>query len=222
MKKEDLITQYPCAYHMAEAETWQSIRKHGLLSTLALLDLFEITGEQRKEIASRRRPESIILTHSEHGKAVIRDQKPMSESALRKCLAPGITPSQWYKTLNRRVFFWLSNKRLDRLLEARAYRSKQHCVLTLETAALVASYADSITLSAINSGSTIFKPQPRGANTFTSIAEYPYEVWRANRSAKDAVVELAVDYAVLDIEKFVLRVDERKGATLVKTVFKKI
>ncbi len=222
MKIEELIELYPLAYHMAETGTWPSIRRHGLLSTIALLDLFEINGKQREEIFSKRRPESVKITHAKYGSAVIRDQKPMSESALVKCLDSGVTPTDWYRVLNRRVFFWLSSKRLDGLLSARAYRNKQHCVLTLETAKLVKMHTKCITLSPINSGSTIFKPVPRGATTFLRIADYPFEEWIAKgRSRVNAVVELAVDYAVPDVEDLVVRVDERKGSTVCETVFNK-
>ncbi len=48
---------------MAEADTWDSIRKNGLLSTSALLDLYEIKGAQRYAIESDHRPESIPISH---------------------------------------------------------------------------------------------------------------------------------------------------------------
>jgi hypothetical protein len=51
------------------------------------------------------RPESVTITHPAYGSAVIRDQKPMRDSALLKCLDKGLTPADWYRTLNRRVFF---------------------------------------------------------------------------------------------------------------------
>jgi hypothetical protein len=221
MKIEELITYYPLAYHMAETGTWESIKKHGLLSTVALLDLFEINGNRREEIVCRRRPESVEITHPKHGRAVIRDQKPMSESALQKCLDSGLTPREWYLILNQRVFFWLSDERLNGLLSARAYRSKQHCVLTLNTAELLAVHAERVSLCPINSGSTVYNPQPRGKETFRRIADYPFEAWRKRRPVKNAVVELVIDYAVPDISKFVTRADERQADKVLGTVFKR-
>jgi Family of unknown function (DUF7002) len=44
---EEFANHYPCLYHMAEANIWPSIEKHGLLSTTALLDLFEVNGNRR-------------------------------------------------------------------------------------------------------------------------------------------------------------------------------
>lgn len=45
------------------------------------------------------------IEHPEHGLALVRDDKPMQEGSLKKCLV-GMTPREWYEHLNRRVFFW--------------------------------------------------------------------------------------------------------------------
>jgi hypothetical protein len=221
MTIQEIIANYPRAYHMAESGTWDSIRRHGLMSTNALLDLFEVNGHERQRISEQHRPESITITHPKHGKAVIRDQKPMRDSALLKCLDKGITPTDWYRTLNRKVFFWLSEERLDRLLGARAYNKKTHCVIIIDTAKLLGQHADHVRLCHINSGSTIYRPQSRGANTFKTIGDYPFDEWRQKRGAKDAVVELVINYSVPDLVKFVLRVEERQGANLVRRIFEK-
>jgi hypothetical protein len=196
---------------MAEPGSWPSIEKHGLLSTSALLDLFEVRGAARKAIESCHRPHSVTLEHPRYGTAVIRDQKPMSEGALRKCLVGGLQPADWYRLLNRHVFFWLSRERLDRLLGARAYRSQRHTILEVDTAPLIAERAELVMLTPINTGSTIFKPQKRGPETFLSISRYPYESWRKKRGPKNAVVELAVASGVPNIRKFVVRVTEEGG-----------
>ena len=55
----------------------ENIRKHGLLSTTALLDLFEVRGEDRARIEERHRPECVEITHATHRRAVVRDQKSL-------------------------------------------------------------------------------------------------------------------------------------------------
>lgn len=206
---------------MAEGDSWPSIHKHGLLSVTALLDLFEVNGTRRQKIESQHRPESVPIEHPAHGRAVIRDQKPMSESALNKCLVE-MTPEEWYRCLNRRVFFWVSEERVERLLGARAYRGRAHCVIVADTAAVVRRYHRKITLGPINSGSTIFNPQPRGKNTFLPISEYPFEAWVKKRgAAKNAVVELAVDYAVPDMREHAARVELVKGGRVLKRLYEK-
>ena len=82
MKTERLISRYPTLYHMAEDGSWESIQRHGLLSTSALLDRFEIEDEQRFAVESARRPEFIRIEHPEYGTALVRDNKPMQEKAL--------------------------------------------------------------------------------------------------------------------------------------------
>ena len=106
MEAAELIERYPRVYHMAEDHSWPSIERHGLLSTSALLDLYEISGAARRAIESARRASSVTITHQRHGTAVVRDQKPMHESALARCLDDEMTPAQWYRLLNAKVFFW--------------------------------------------------------------------------------------------------------------------
>jgi hypothetical protein len=178
LREEDLIQTYPRLWHMAEDGSWDSISKQGLLSTSALLDLYKIDGATRRKIEAEHRPESIKISRAGLSDAVIRDQKPMSDSALTKCLTDGITPSEWCQTLNGKVFFWLSKRRLRRLLGAKAYREFPQTVLTLDTESLVKAHSKEILLSPINSGSTIMQPQPRGTGTFRSIEDYPFDEWR--------------------------------------------
>jgi hypothetical protein len=192
---------YPVLYHMAEDGSWPSIREHGLLSTSALLDLFEVRGEKRREIESSHRREMTEILHPEHGSARIRDNKPMQERSLEKCLH-GMSLPEWYENLNRRVFFWVSPERLEKLLGAKAYRDREHLLLEVDTASLVAAHRQSISLSPINSGATFpVGPAPRGPETFRRIPEHPDD---------KPVVEVAVDYAVPDAVEHVLRVTRRR------------
>jgi len=218
MTNEELIQNYPRAYHMAEAKTWDSIKKHGLLSTTALLDLFEIGGAERRKLESERRPECVTIKHSLYGTAVIRDQKPMSEKALLKCLV-GATPQQWYELLNRRTFFWLNPDRLNRLLSARAYRDRTHCVITVDTRRLIEGRSDRVTLCPINSGSTIMSAPARSPTSFYPIADYPFDHWKECRGKKNAIAELAVDYAVPNIAGTALLVEHRQTNQVLETIW---
>jgi hypothetical protein len=208
---ELLWTRFPYLWHMAEPGSWPSIRDHGLLSTSALLDRFGINGARRAAIEAERRPECVTILKEGMPNTVIRDQKPMSDGALEQCLQDGLKPADWYRMLNERTFFWLSQARLRRLLGARAYRDRPQTVLTLETRSIVEAHADRIELSPINSGSTIFNPVPRGRRTFLSIGEYDYEGWSKKRRAEDTVVELIVRDGVPDIKDHVIAVHDFTG-----------
>lgn len=214
-----LVSHFPCLYHMAEQGTWPSITEHGLLSTSALLDLYGVNGEERRRIESCRRPESVTIRHERYGSAVIRDQKPMSERALDKCLT-GMNPDEWYRVLNGKVFFWLTPERVSRLLSARAYRGREHTVLTIDTARLLDRHHADVTLSPINSGSTVYNPQPRDAETFGTLAEYPFdEWWKKRKRAVTAVAELAVNYEVRNIREMVVRVERTRESRVLEVIY---
>lgn len=216
---EDLVRHYPYLYHMAESGSWPGIQKHGLLSTSALLDMFEVPKRERYAIESQWRPESITIRHATHGVAVIRDQKPLNEGTLRRLL-DGISTTQYYEQLNGKTFFWVRKERLERLLNARAYRGRVHCVLTVDTEALLARHQNDIWLAHINSGATFHGSGRRGIDTFKRISQYPFEEMK-RKKGQDAIVELAVDYAVKDIADFVIRVEDWIGQDPVRTIWQR-
>jgi hypothetical protein len=216
MTSEFLCTQYPHLWHMAAANSWPSIKKHGLLSTSALLRRYGVRGARRLAIETKRRPECVTLQKLGLPDAVIRDNKPATDSALAKCLQDGLLPSDWYRILNERTFFWLSRIRLRRLLGARAYRNNPQTVLTISASSLLETHESCIELSPINSGSTIYRPVPRGKSTFLSIQDYDYDYWRKKRGRDDAVVELIVRHSVPDIRKHVIAVHDWVGGRFVE------
>ena len=208
---DEVLTDCPSLFHMAERGSWPSIRRHGLLSTSALLDALHVVGAQRRRIERQRRPESVALSHPGFGHAVIRDQKPMDDAGLRRCLQDGVTVEEWYQLLNSQVFFWLTEDRVYRLLTASAYRDLEHDVLEIDARALVERYREAIRLCPMNSGCTKPMPHPRGRGTFKSIEDYPYDRWRRTRRRGERVVELAVARAVPDVWHYVRRVTVMKG-----------
>jgi hypothetical protein len=220
VSRAELVAYYPLLYHMAEEGTWDCIRQHGLLSTTALLDLYALDGPERVEIESAHRPESRAVTHDVHGTAVFRDQKPLREASLQQCLV-GYTPAEWYRVLNGKVFFWVTERRLLNMLSAREYRNRTHCVLTVDTKQLLERHIERISLSPINSGSTLYQPQPRGKFTFLPITEYEFEARKKKRGPADAVAELCVDYSVPDISELVTRVAHMKRTNEVQVLFER-
>ncbi len=203
-----LVHHYPNLFHMAEAGSWPTIAQNGLLSTTALLDLFNVTGSNRQALESKHRPQGTAIAHPVYGQAVIRDQKPMDDKGLVRALQDGLQPTDWYRLLNGMVFFWLSRKRLETLLSAKAYRSKRQTVLTVSTSRLLARHKATVMLSPMNSGCTKPFPHPRGLDTFLPLGQYPFGKWQKKRRGGDAIVELTVKYSVPDIKDLVTRVEE--------------
>ncbi|MGH7258272.1 MAG: DUF7002 family protein [Nitrospiraceae bacterium] len=194
-------------YHLAEAANLPSIRRHGLLSTAVLLDRAGLRGEQRNRFECCRR-----LEHTELSNGVyVRDQKPLPEEALRKCLV-GMTPSQWYALINSRVFFWFDVDRLNRQRDA--CKPRPQVVLEVDTMRLVARHAARIALSRINTGNARRRPATRGRSTFV-----PYRLWAESGWASEGEglgipakrpnlppVELTIAEGVTDIMRFVVGV----------------
>jgi hypothetical protein len=220
IRAEAFAERFPRLFHMAEAGSWPSIQRHGLLSTSALLDLFEVRGEQRKALEARHRPQSVTLRHPRHGTAVVRDQKPMDDAGLLRSLEGGWVPTDWYQLLNARVFFWVSHEKLEKLLQARAYRDKRQTVLTVDTAKLLARHEARVLLSPINSGATKPFPAQRGPDTFLPMARYPFSDWDRRRKRRHPVAELTVTHSVPDVRDFVLRVEEYVGGQPDTLLFK--
>ena len=187
---------------MAEDGSWPSIQKHGLLSTSALLTLYGISGIERERIESDWRPKKLPISCEGLEDAVIRDQIPMPPDKLEKCLT-NMTPKEWYRLVNRKVFFWTTRKSLEIFLAAKEYKNCPQLVITVNTRLLLELYASQVTLSSINSGSTYYdpnrynRPHDRGRETFKRMSEYnaPY------------IAELAVEEGITDIEGIAISVE---------------
>jgi hypothetical protein len=127
---------------------------------------------------------------------LVRDQSPLKH--LDACLHPGVTAQDFLDALNGRVFFWLSRDRVQRLLDARASRGRDHLLLELDTAALLADHGHEVELSPYNTGSTHVPTAPRrGPDVFVPLHLYPFDEWARRRGSRgEAAVELTVPYAV--------------------------
>lgn len=197
---------------MAQTGSWPSIRKYGLLSTTALLDMFKVSGALRYSLESERRPDSVPISNAKGETAVVRDQKPINEKNLDKLLID-MSSREWYELLNRKTFFWLTRERLLDLLNARAYRNRSHTVITVDTAALIERHEEEITLSHLNSGSVIYGVGRRGRETFKTIGQFEFK-------GRKSIAELAVDYAVRDVERIAIVVEERQQSQLLNVLWR--
>jgi hypothetical protein len=208
MDVEGFIKANDCThiYHMAEKGSWPSIQKFGLLSTSALLDLCSIAGKDRFAIESQLRSDKVQIRHPAYGEICIRDQDPMRDRPvdgifLARLLEAGTTMQGWLEFLNRKTFFWVSEREFKKMLCARLYRNRPHWVLVIDARAFLEQYADKASVSDQNSGS-LYSKKTRGPSTFVPLLRC---------QTKSNIVELAVDYAVPNIERFTTSVVECVG-----------
>ena len=206
MTPEDLASRHARLYHLTAPDSFDGIKRHGLLSTSALLDLLEVGEERREAIEAQRRPAEIVLEHPVHGRAIINDNAPLSEAALASCLDDGLAPADWLRMLNARVFFWADETGLARLLCARLNHGRPREVLVIDTLSLARAHAARVELSPINSGATLRRPARRGPATFTPMSSYSYEGWSRIRGRRDEVLEVTVRDGVRDIQNHVIEV----------------
>lgn len=211
----ELAKHYPLLYHMADGASWDGIVRHGLLSTTSLLDLFEASAAKRASILDSERTQSATIEHPVHGKAVIRDQKPLNRSKLEGCLV-NCSFHQWLDMLNSRIFFWLCKERLQTLMCAREYCDQTHVVLVLDTARLATDFQDQITLAPMNTGNTRPYAHERSLSTFSRMADYPFEE-RLKKDLYYTVVELAVEGGVPNVVDYVVEAAEMKCSSCIKS-----
>jgi hypothetical protein len=158
-------------YHLAEADSLHSIRKHGLMSAERLLDLVGIAEPQRTMLLRQHRPKGIRLSNGQ----MIRDQRPMPPAALAGALEGGLEPSDWYALLNSFVFFWPNRERLDR--QRRACGERPQVMLTFDSRALLERFGADAFVSPINSGNARRKAAQRGRQTFVPFKEWSQNGW---------------------------------------------
>jgi hypothetical protein len=83
MLTADLTRLYAELYHMAAADSWPSIARHGLLCTRDLVDAWQVESRAtRAALLEQRRPQSMVVELPEFGAATIRDHGPLNTASL--------------------------------------------------------------------------------------------------------------------------------------------
>ena len=208
MNPEDLWRHSPMLYHIAWGGSWPSIEEHGLLSTKALLQLYGKSDEEIAELTRVRRAHWVKIDCPGRPRAVLRDQKPLTDEGLRRALPDSVEPWQWYELINSMVFFWPTKKRLKTMISASAYQRVTHDVLVVDARTLVQLEEPNIRLSRMNSGSTKPMPHPRDLDLFKRFENYPFEA-RRRQGKEGAVAEVCVVHRVERIREAV--VDVKRG-----------
>ena len=192
------------AFHIADAENWQAIQRLGLHSTAALIARDRLGAEAARPFASYR-GENMRLPSG----AVIRDQRPMPPSALKRCLDPGLSPQAWYDLVNSKVFFWLQAERLDRHLAA--CRARAQVVVAVDLRRMLARHGEAAFVTPFNVGNARRRPASRGRRTFVRLEAWLATRWeseaaqgRTARARTHPPAEVAIEGSVPDLMEFVV------------------
>jgi hypothetical protein len=198
MTPDEFALVHPRLFHITRASALPGIKRCGLLTTAQLLERFVADADARNALDGQRRAANLSLTHPVHGSVVITDNAPLHLRSLAACLDDGLTPHDWVRLLNRRVFFWTSEENLSRHLSAHRRASDRPTVLVFDTRSLAYAHAARMELTAINTGAALRKPARRGLTTFTPLTRYSYAEWRRLRGRRDRVKEVTVVDGVPD------------------------
>ena len=218
MRPEDLWRHYPVLYHIAWGDSWPSIEEHGLLSTRALLHLYDKDEEEITKLTQSRRAHWVPIDCPGRPDAVLRDQKPMTDGGLRRALPDTVEPWQWYDLINTMVFFWPTKERLNTMITASAYKQVKHDVLVVHSETLVRLEEPNIRLSRMNSGSTKPMPHPRDMDLFRRLQDYPFPEQPSPSAVAKAVAEVCVVDRVEKISEAVLEVVSGSAREVMKAI----
>lgn len=209
MTPAEFIARFPTLYHVAPVANWPCIKKHGLMSTAALLDLCEISPSRRAAIvAGQRRTSTEIVCPRCRRTITIRDQKPMNAKKLRACL-DGMSERAWFELLNGMVFFWPDRDRANHFLDVYA---EDQCLIAVSSGELLSASAQQVRLSPINSGATLYDPPRRGPDTFRALAAHP---------SGATVAEVTVLWELPDTLALVQRVERMHGRTATEVIYER-
>lgn len=173
----EFIEKRPFLYHLTDQKNIPLIVKYGkLFSTNSLI---ERSGKEEYFLIKRIKR----LTHYElkfNGEIFsIRDQRPISEKALKKCLTDNWECADYFEFLNNRVFMWPTIDRLSRHYVR--YVSEHPIILRFETKSIV-EINQNVKFSRLNSGATRAnsylggKPPERGNETFKLAVDYAHSI----------------------------------------------
>jgi hypothetical protein len=188
-------------FHLAETSNRRSIEQLGLLSASDLIERAGLPAVWHE----RHRPHRLVLPDG----VVLRDQKPMPPTALKRCLR-GMTPEEWYRLLNSKIFLWIDLDRLNRQRNACGRFSQ--ILYVVKTEKLLEHYASSVELTPINSGNARRRPAVRGTKTFVPYPDWMERGWYAEerdqgvRPRSHPPVEFTVSRAIPDWMDFVTEI----------------
>jgi hypothetical protein len=173
MDIEKFISHSPFLYHLTCKQNAENIiNAQALYSANALID----KTKQKKNVGiktnKRFSHEQLIIDGLE---VFLRDQRPISEKALSKCLTDNWNVSDFLYHLNDRVFMWPNLDRLQR--HFKRYEKEKPIIFRFDTRDLISANKHA-KFCRLNSGAT--RPSSylggiapeRGPNTFVTASDF--------------------------------------------------
>jgi hypothetical protein len=177
MDLQSFVQKRPYLYHLTFRENLPHILQgKTIYSTNELLLLSKVANPENISRVKRNGHTALMVDGQNR---LIRDQKPISEKALAKCLTGGWSCADYYEFLNERVFTWPTLERLER--HYGTYKEEKPVIVRLCTAVIIERNPH-VKFCRLNSGATRANsylggiPPFRGADTFQCADDYDFPV----------------------------------------------
>lgn len=179
MEIEKFIAKNIFLYHLTDSRNWEIIKRTGmLLSAESIVNRSSLTRIEKEAILQNRRPFHKTI-EIENVSYHLRDQRPISETNLKKSLSNGWTVEQFISLLNTKVFFWPNLKRL--WSHYSRYKDEEPIILKVSTKRMF-DINNHVEFCRLNSGATRSNhylggaPPSRGLETFAPASEYTLSI----------------------------------------------
>ena len=178
-------------FHLTEASNVDSIRRHGLLSTLELLERSGADAALQARVRAWR-PEAVRLPDG----VLVGDQWCQPPERLRTCLLGGLRPEDWYERLNGFAYLWPGEAAA--LKHAATYRGRDQRLLVFDAGSLLEAHGARAFVTTFNVGYALRRAKARDMNAFVP--------WPAEAVTSGRIKEVLVQDGVPDAAAHLLEV----------------
>ncbi|MGJ1312239.1 DUF7002 family protein [Sphingobacterium lactis] len=176
MDLEKFIEQRPYLYHLTNVQNAESIVAEKRLYSAN--KIIELSGNNANDLNRRRRTDHTEILVGDKS-YFLRDQRPISEKALAKCLTGGWEVADFIYHLNDRVFMWPTIDRLWRHFNR--YAHENPVIFRFPTQEIIEANPH-VKFCRLNSGATRAnshlggKAPARGEETFVSADNFNHSI----------------------------------------------
>ncbi|WP_129020680.1 DUF7002 family protein [Edaphocola flava] len=177
MELKKFINDRSFLYHLTNEQNASNILKEGkIYSANTIIDM---SNDKTYNLHKRSRRTGHVQIVSKKGIISLRDQRPISEKALAKCLTNDWSVGDFLYHLNDRVFMWPTLERLWR--HFKRYEHEKPTIFRFSTSEIISANPH-VKFCRLNSGATRAnshlggKPPARGIDTFLSADHFKQSV----------------------------------------------
>lgn len=191
------IDYAPYIYHLTSPQNAKRIIKEGkLYSANALIDMTDDAKDKEIKRQKRFTHRSLLIDGTE---VLLRDQRPISEIALAKCLTDNWTVADFLFFLNERVFMWPNLNRLKR--HYNRYKNENPVIFRFATKEMIEANPH-VKFARLNTGATRAnsylggRAPERGLQTFLKAENYIFSIGSVAEVTFEKFCNIAGDFGI--------------------------